>query len=58
MAGARVVFIDWKSTDDQIRQKMSKLNGILLAGGGMDFEKGEDFSDFLLKSKVIYDETI
>ena len=57
-AGARVVFIDWRKSDADLRALMQKLNGVLWAGGGMSFEKGEGFSDYTMKSKVIYDEVI
>lgn len=42
MAGGQAVPIPFDATQDYLEDLMSKLNGVLLPGGGVDFESSTD----------------
>jgi len=46
-AGARVVPIKWDDSDEKIKETMSKINGVLMPGGG---------GNYIRAGKVVFDE--
>ena len=59
-AGARVMFLNWRLSESSLRQKLSKINGVVFPGGGLDFlierEGNYQYEDWTNKALFVFEE--
>jgi len=51
--GARVAYIDYRASDEELTELFKKLDGMLIPGGSASFFNSEGYSKFALSAKLL-----